>query len=246
VRRAASTGLDREKKKNSSGILTVKMPSKITQSNDDPNVKFMEMCEIGDESGLKVALKSKEQQIRMEDDRGEMPIHKLARQGCVEPMREMMDRLVKAEAIKTDLNWQDKQGKTPIFYAVEYGHERLVQLFLDRGSDVMVENHNGWTILHSAVNADRLSVVELILTHPCVVPERKKLLSHSDKSRRTALHIASFKSAEGDMVSLLLKYGADPQAKDASGNTGATLAGKTGRRKSKELLEEHIAAAVGA
>ena len=28
----------------------------------------------------------------------------------------------KVEALKTDLNWQDKQGKTPIFYAAEYGH----------------------------------------------------------------------------------------------------------------------------
>jgi hypothetical protein len=237
--------MDREKKKNSSGILTVKMPTKITQANNDINVKFMEMCEIGDERNLKEALKNKDQQIRMEDDRGEMPIHKLARQGCVDTTRILMDRLMKTESIKTDLNWQDKQGKTPLFYAVEYGHERLVQLFLDRGSDVMVENHNGWTILHAAVNADRLPVVDLILNHPCVNDGGskvllKKLLNHTDKSWRTALHIASFKSAEGDMVQCLLKYGADPHAKDASGNTGATLAGKTGRRKSKELLEEHM------
>jgi len=249
LRRAQSmglTGMDREKKKNSSGIMTVKMPTKITQSNEDINIKFMEMCEIGDERSLKDLLKDKDQQVRMEDDKGEMPIHKLARQGCLEATRDILERLMKTESLKMDLNWQDKQGKTPIFYSVEYGHEKLVQLFLDRGSDVMVENHNGWTILHAAVHADRMSVVDLILNHPSVNHDKtllKKLLNHTDRSWRTALHIASFKSAEGDMVQCLLKYGADPMAKDVSGNTGAALAGKTGRRKSKELLEEHMLAA---
>ena len=142
----------------------------------------------------------------------------------------------KCDAVKIDLNWQDKQGKTPLFYAVEYGHLKVVQLFLDRGSDIMVENNNGWTALHTAVNADRLEVVELILAHPRVVPQKQKLVDAADRSRRTALHIASFKSKEGDMVTLLLRNGADANAQDASGNTGMKLAEKTGRRKSKELL----------
>ena len=46
------------------------------------------------------------------------------------------------------------------------------------------------------------------------------------------------------MVTLLLRNGADASAQDASGNTGMKLAEKTGRRKSKELLEEHMHAAL--
>ena len=244
LRRALPSGHDREKKKTSSGIASVKMPAKVTESIDDPDITFIQMCELGDEKAIKEALQNKEQRIRMEDDKGEMPIHKLARQGCLSSLRDLLDRLTKCDAVKIDLNWQDKQGKTPLFYAVEYGHLKVVQLFLDRGSDIMVENNNGWTALHTAVNADRLEVVELILAHSRVVPQKQKLVDAADRSRRTALHIASFKSKEGEMVTLLLKNGADANAQDAAGNTGIKLADKTGRRKTKELLENHMAAAL--
>jgi len=246
---AAGGAQDRERKKSLSGVATIKMPAKVTQSVDDPDIQFMQMCELGDKDAILAALKKTgdaEQRVRMEDDKGEMPIHKLARQGEVESMREILDRLAKHEAVKQDLNWQDKQGKTPIFYAVEYGHDKLVKLFLDRGSDVMIENNNGWTVLHTAVNADKEATAALILEHARVEPQKKRLLETIDKSKRTALHIASFKSREGEMVSLLLKHGADSNAQDASGNTGAKLAAKTGRRKSKELLEEHMTAAITA
>ena len=40
-------------------------------------------------------------------------------------LRELLERLVQAESVKVDINWQDKQGKTPIFYAIEYGHTKV-------------------------------------------------------------------------------------------------------------------------
>jgi len=239
----AVQGIDREKKKTLSGVSSVKMPTKVTQESEDPNVNFMHMCELGDERAIAEALKNKAQMIRMEDDKGEMPLHKLSRQGCIEATRDLIDILTKTDSVKIDLNWQDKQGKTPLFYAIEYGHEKLVQLFLDRGSDCMIENNNGWTILHTAVNTDKVEMAELVLKHPKASPQKQKLLDYYDKSRRTSLHIAAFKSKEGEMVALLLKHGADANAVDAGGNTGAKLAEKTGRRKSKELLDEHLAAA---
>jgi ankyrin repeat protein len=239
-----ATPVDREKKKKSSGIDTVKMPGKVTMEVTDPDVIFFQMCELGDEKAIQEALKNKEQRIRIEDEKGEMPIHKLARQGCLDSVREVLDNLQKTDSVKTDVNWQDKQGKTPLFYAVEYGHLKLVQLFLDRGADVMVENNNGWTVLHTAVQTDSLECVQLILNHPRVTSQRQQLIAAKDKSERAALHIAAFKSKEGEMVHYLLKNGADPHAKDASGNTGVKLAEKTGRRKSRELLEESMQAAV--
>ncbi len=241
---APPQGQDREKKKTSSGIETVKMPTKVTFDNSDPDVNFMQLCELGDEKGIEEALKNKDQRIRIEDDKGEMPMHKLARMGCLEAIRDLMDKLQKTESVKIDLNWQDKQGKTPIFYAIEFGHSKLVQLLLDRGSEIMIENNNGWTILHTAVNSDRHEICQVILSHPRVVKQKRRLVDATDKSERTALHIASFKSKEGDMVTLLLRNGADASAQDASGNTGMKLAEKTGRRKSKELLEEHMHAAL--
>jgi len=244
-RRGSGMGVaDRAKRTSSAGVTTIKMPAKVTQTTDDPNILFLQMCELGDEKGMLEAMKVATQEVRMEDDKGEMPLHKLARQGATESIRAILERSAKVEAVKTDLNWQDKQGKTPIFYAAEYGHTKLVQLFLDRGADCMVENNNGWTVLHAAVNADKLDCVSAILDNPRVREHKKTLLAFPDKSKRVALHIAAFKSREGEMVALLLRHGADSSVVDAAGNTGAKLAGKTGRRKSKELLEEHQAMAV--
>merc|ERR1719246_103549 len=108
----------------------------------------------------------------------------------------------------------------------------------------MIENNNGWTALHTAVSTDKGGITELLLQHPKVSPQKARLMEYDDKCKRTALHVAAFKSREGKMVALLLKHGADPNVVDAGGNTGSKLAEKTGRRKSKELLDEHMAAAV--
>ena len=98
-------------------------------------------------------------------------------------IRALIDRSAKEEAVKTDLNWQDKQGKTPIFYAAEYGHAKLVQLYLDRGADPMVENNNGWTVLHAAVNGDKLECVSGVLEHARVKECKAALLGFTDKSK---------------------------------------------------------------
>ena len=236
--------IDRGARATSAGVTIVKMPAKVTQTTEDPNVLFLQMCELADERSILEAMKNPAQLVRLEDDRGEMPLHKLSRQGAMESIRALVERSAKVDAVKTDLNWQDKQGKTPIFYAAEYGHAKLVQLYLDRGADPLVENNNGWTVLHAAVNADKLECVSGLLEHPRVKAVKAALLAFPAKSTaRVALHIAAFKSIGGEMVALLLKHGADPRVTDAAGNTGAILAGKTGRRKSKELLEAAQAAA---
>ena len=34
----------------------------------------------------------------------------------------------------------------------------------------MVENNNGWTVLHTAVNTDKCEITEMLLNHPKVRP----------------------------------------------------------------------------
>ena len=43
-----------------------------------------------------------------------------------------------------------------------------------------------------------------------------------------------------DIVKLLIDAGADLEAVDSAGNSATALASKTGRKKSKELLEEAL------
>ena len=150
-----------------------------------------------------------------------------------------------------DLNWTDKQGNSPIFYAVQNAHPKLVQLLLDRGTDPLTENNLGHTILASAVNrvctdmsaefrAQRMEVIQKILEHPRA--DTIHLISHPDKGGRTVAHYAAIREEDGDDVlfKLLKKHGANFEAIDHGGNKPATLAAKAGRKKSKELLEEAL------
>ena len=232
--------------RSSSGVVSVKTPGKVTDDLGDKNVLFIQSCELGDSKAVETALNAdKAFTGRIEDDKGEMPLHKLSRYShCLQAIRMLLERTEKNETIRIDINWQDKQGKTPLFCAAEYGNNGFCLLYMDRGADPFIKDNNGGTVLHSAAQGDKLDAARDILMHSKISPvdgsssKGKELLDSTDKSGRTALHIAAFKSKEGEMVQLLLKHGADATKEDANGNTGAKLANKTGRRKSKELLEE--------
>jgi len=78
-------------------------------------------------------------------------------------------------------------------------------------------------------------LLKLFLTIERVVPQRQKLFAVKDKDGRTPMHVASMKNE--DVVQILLNNGAKPNVEDNVGNTPADLAGKSGRRKSRDLLE---------
>lgn len=250
--RKTSSGA-RDKHRSSSGVVSVKMPGKVTQSTDDENVIFMQSCDLGDVNAIKKKMDADPKFTgRIEDDKGEMALHKLSRfpfQDMKDVIREFLTRSAKNETAANDLNWQDKTGKTPLFYAAEYGNSELALLFLDKGADPFVKDNNGSTVLHCAAQMDKLEVARDILKHHKISPAdgstatKKQLINDTDKSGRTALHIAAYKSKEGEMVQMLLNHGADATKEDSNCNTASKLANKTGRRKSKELLDEAMMAA---
>lgn len=168
--------------------------------------------------------------LRIEDEKGEMPLHKLARAGLIRPTHAL---LAATPRLQDDANWQDKQGKTPLMFAAEYNHPDIVTVLLDIGSDATLENVNGYTALHLAVSTKSEAAIIALLSHSKV--DRKKLIDVPDRSGRTPLHIAAFSENE-NMTSILIDYGARPLA-DAYGNKPSALAGKAGRRNSKDRLE---------
>ncbi|XP_053132898.1 histone-lysine N-methyltransferase EHMT1-like [Hemicordylus capensis] len=48
------------------------------------------------------------------------------------------------------VNKQDASGRTPLFWATEYRHEKLVELLLSHGADVAARDHEGNLCLHWA------------------------------------------------------------------------------------------------
>ena len=135
------------------GVTSVRMAKGAAQLKVSPEVCFLQDCELGDVDEIKKWLEGTHPEgvveLRLEDDKGEMPLHKLARNGLVNEARLLLEQISKTHSIKVDLNWTDKQGNSPIFYAVQNAHPKLVQLLLDRGTDPLTENNLGHTILAS-------------------------------------------------------------------------------------------------
>ena len=161
-------------------------------------------------------------------------------------MREQATKAGK-KGIVTDINHQDKAGKTPLYMAVEYKNlemiDRLYDLKVD-GPDSILVNSVGWTVMHAAVNTDDLEVTKALVKH--FTPARIKLLLQTpDKTGREPLHIAAYKCTE-EMVTFLIDLGANNKKTDSAGNTASKLADRAGRRKSREIIEDKIDAAAAA
>jgi len=248
---------------------------KDAKPNEERAVEFLENCQMYDIAEVTKALKARAEKpeetqmgfiVRVEDEKGEMALHKLARTpvklpgmtaGCdeaaftelvklvIEAWREEVETVNKSPLteVKTslykDVNHQDKAGKTPLSIAIEYKNTKMMELLFDigkEGPDTLLKNLNGWTAMHVAVHSDDLSVLKKF----CIKisgARLKALLKTADKTGREPLHIAAYKSSE-DMVSFLIEQGADATNSDTGGNTAAKLATRSGRRKSKEILED--------
>ena len=145
--------------------------------------------------------------------------------------------------LKDDINLQDKYGKTPLYVAVESGNAFVIkELYSTSGGyspDPMMAAASGWTVMHAAVHADKFEIIKL-LDSLLGSGRMKLLLQTEDKTSRLPLHIAAYK-AEEDTVAFLAKrckdLGIDMSKKDSSGNDASKLAGKSNRRKSREIIE---------
>jgi Ca2+-binding EF-hand superfamily protein len=222
-------------------------------SRDDIDLGYemnmLQLCDIGTLEQVKAAtdaMVTNNKTLRIEDDKGELVIHKLARRKLgetqlVSQVREMID-LMNAEDPsngKKALNHQDNSGRIPLHYAAEAGNSHFVSFGLDRGADPAIPSKTGWTVLHHAVNAGSVEIVKTIMEHTKFISDprsKKVLIETKDKNGRTPLHIAAF-TADEHMVQLLIAHGADKTQPDAAGNNPANLAARTGRRKSREILE---------
>src|SRR6266480_1931544 len=113
-----------------------------------------------------------------------------------------------------DANARDCDGDTALMLAAERGHIELMKVLLKNGADVNAENYNGETALMRAAQNGRAA---------------------ADIVNNTPLMRAAYRG-HVDVVKELLAYGADPNARNAFGNTAATLAARNGHSKVESLL----------
>lgn len=116
-------------------------------------------------------------------------------------------------------------GQTPLFCAAKEGRTEIVKYLLERGANPRVQNHYGVSALWIPAQKGMLQVVELLLnagadTH---VAPFGILADELNITGWTPLY-AAMKSRKFDVVKLLLKNQADPNAVTKLGSTPFLLA----------------------
>ena len=86
------------------------------------------------------------------------PIHTAAKTGDLAGVQAELDKGVDVD--EGDDSWP---GMTPLHYASDEGHTKVVELLIANGADVNAKNDNGWTPLHLAAYWGGKEIVELLI-----------------------------------------------------------------------------------
>ena len=139
-----------------------------------------------------------------------------------------------------DVNAQDKTGNTPIYYAVENAHLKMIKLLLTNKANVK----DNPELLNTAVKKNCKEIIEILLQHGADI-------NASDKYGITALHCTASDKCEcldeytdanninEDIAKLLLSKGANVNAQTKSGKTILHAAIYDRNVKVVELLLEY-------
>ncbi len=113
---------------------------------------------------------------------------------------------------KVNVNSIDKNGKTPLHWAVGIGHKEVVEALLGKGADVNTKNNYGNIPLHWAVGIGHKEIVEALLDKDGID------VNAQDNDGWTPLHFAA-QNGEKDVVKALLDKGANVDVQNDEGET---------------------------
>lgn len=150
-------------------------------------------------------------------------IHKALTGGTAAQAKRLLDQGANIEA-------RDAQGATPLITAAGRGNLALVTLLLNRHAEVETTDRAGNTALHQASFYGQVPCVEALLATGAQTSTRNALAftplhqavrrfwELSGESRADRL------TRQANVIDILLRHGADPELRDASGRTPITLA----------------------
>lgn len=121
-----------------------------------------------------------------------------------------------------DINYQDKDGRSLLIYAVLENDIDLVEALINRGAKVNLNDNNGWTALHFAANEHLVAITKLLIKKGADVNAK-------DSYGNTVIWRAVFASkGRGEIIELLLDNGADPSIVNDSDVSALSLADTIG------------------
>ncbi|XP_053718857.1 histone-lysine N-methyltransferase EHMT2 isoform X1 [Synchiropus splendidus] len=144
------------------------------------------------------------------EEEGYTGLHHASKQGNLEIVSMLL------ETGQVDVNAQDSGGWTPIIWAAEHKHVKVIEALLNRGANVTINDKELNVCLHWAAYAGNVDIAEMVLNAGCSLD---CVNMHGD----TPLHIAA---REGflECVTLFLSRGANIDIVNREGETPLTLA----------------------
>ena len=206
--------------------------SLVTQVSDPRLARAVERIERNDVDGLRRLL-SQDPSLVRRTGAGLLPHWRWTLLHAATSRTASLDVVGALVDAGSDVNAQDNEGNTPLHFAMkrisreklpERDYEGIIRLLLEKKADVHIVNVGGATPLHTAAafRADP-SAVEILIQAGADV-NLKALPSYGGW---TPLHGAAARNS-GAVVAVLLKYGADPTARDARGLTALQVAEQGG------------------
>lgn len=138
--------------------------------------------------------------------------------------------------IRANINKAGFFGYTPLMCAAEYGHKKLVKLFLSYGASVVVTNEDNDTPLILAVKKGHIEIIKHLLRYDAVIKtiDKKGFGSNTAFLWAAKKCIALQQDVEDrylGILELLAEHGADINASDSADLTAMDWAAKEGRAR---------------
>jgi ankyrin repeat protein len=138
--------------------------------------------------------------VDAKDGGGCTPLHRMFYSGCngLDVAGLLIAKGANVNAKLTDAGLRGEL--TPLHFAVESGHTKIVGLFIDKGADINAPTTDGQTPLHIACECGHQDVVELLVA-------KRADVNAKDNKGRSALSLAK-EQGHDEIVKLLLQHGA--------------------------------------
>jgi ankyrin repeat protein len=159
---------------------------------------LLSAAELGHDGILALFISSGRFKIDSRDSRDRTVLWWASKNGCG-----MSARLLLA-ADPAIVNSKDKDGKTPLFVAAEQGHQEVVEMMLEKSSDINAQSGRHGNALYAASVEGRKEVVTLLL-------EKGADVNAQGRQYGNALQAASARGYK-DIATLLLDKGANVNA----------------------------------